>query len=194
MNLQAIASPDKDILWVSGPLPGVVHDLTAARIWAIAASWPSLACSCWTTRATSRGGHRTPAAQEANRAHCQAPCARRARQRSAQVPAHPARATAAAPGESGGWTRPSTSLRYAKSEGERPTVSVEPSRIEGTSDYCASSLGSSSPISVTISRNLALTASRLSSKRGRPPSRCDHNGCSVRAALIARGTHCDSHC
>jgi len=35
MNLQVIASPDGDILWVSGPLPGALHDLTAARIWAI---------------------------------------------------------------------------------------------------------------------------------------------------------------
>ena len=35
MNLQVIASPDGDILWVSGPLPGAVHDLTAARIWGI---------------------------------------------------------------------------------------------------------------------------------------------------------------
>jgi hypothetical protein len=35
MNLQVIASPQGEILWVSGPLPGAVHDLTAARIWAI---------------------------------------------------------------------------------------------------------------------------------------------------------------
>ena len=35
MNLQVIASPYGDILWVSGPLPGAVHDLTAARIWGI---------------------------------------------------------------------------------------------------------------------------------------------------------------
>jgi DDE superfamily endonuclease len=35
MTLQVIASPDGDILWVSGPLPGAVHDLTAARIWGI---------------------------------------------------------------------------------------------------------------------------------------------------------------
>jgi hypothetical protein len=35
MNLQVIASPSGDILWVSGPLPGAVHDLTAARIWGI---------------------------------------------------------------------------------------------------------------------------------------------------------------
>jgi hypothetical protein len=32
MNLQVIASPDADIGWVSGPLPGAVHELTAARI------------------------------------------------------------------------------------------------------------------------------------------------------------------
>jgi hypothetical protein len=35
MNLQVIATPDGDIVWVSGPLPGAVHDLTAARIWGI---------------------------------------------------------------------------------------------------------------------------------------------------------------
>ena len=35
MNLQVIATPDGDIMWVSGPLPGAVHDLTAARIWGI---------------------------------------------------------------------------------------------------------------------------------------------------------------
>src|SRR5439155_6073092 len=35
MNLQVIASPGGAILWVSGPLPGAAHDLTAARIWGI---------------------------------------------------------------------------------------------------------------------------------------------------------------
>ena len=35
MNLQVIASPQGDILWVSGALPGAVHDLRAARIWGI---------------------------------------------------------------------------------------------------------------------------------------------------------------
>jgi hypothetical protein len=35
MNLQVIASPDGDIVWVSGQLPGAAHDLTAARIWGI---------------------------------------------------------------------------------------------------------------------------------------------------------------
>jgi hypothetical protein len=35
MNLQVISSPTGEIVWVSGPLPGAVHDLTAARIWGI---------------------------------------------------------------------------------------------------------------------------------------------------------------
>ncbi len=35
MNLQVISSPSGQILWVSGPLPGATHDLTAARIWDI---------------------------------------------------------------------------------------------------------------------------------------------------------------
>src|SRR5215471_15741843 len=35
MNLQVIASPDGEILWVSGALPGSVHDLSAARIWGV---------------------------------------------------------------------------------------------------------------------------------------------------------------
>lgn len=35
MNLQVIATPDGDIVWVSGALPGSVHDLNAARIWGI---------------------------------------------------------------------------------------------------------------------------------------------------------------
>jgi hypothetical protein len=35
MNLQVISSPTGEILWVSGPLPGSAHDLTAARIWGI---------------------------------------------------------------------------------------------------------------------------------------------------------------
>ena len=35
MNLQVISAPDGEIVWVSGPLPGAAHDLTAARIWGI---------------------------------------------------------------------------------------------------------------------------------------------------------------
>jgi len=35
MNLQVIATPHGEIRWVSGPLPGAVHDLRAARTWGI---------------------------------------------------------------------------------------------------------------------------------------------------------------
>ena len=35
MNLQVIASPTGDILWVSGPLPGSVHDKKAEWIWGV---------------------------------------------------------------------------------------------------------------------------------------------------------------
>jgi hypothetical protein len=35
MNLQVIAGPDGTIVWVSGALPGSVHDLRAAKIWGI---------------------------------------------------------------------------------------------------------------------------------------------------------------
>lgn len=35
MNVQVIATPDGDIVWTSGGLPGSVHDLNAARIWGI---------------------------------------------------------------------------------------------------------------------------------------------------------------
>ena len=35
MNLQVTASPDGEILWVSGPLPGSVHDKRAEWIWGV---------------------------------------------------------------------------------------------------------------------------------------------------------------
>ena len=35
INLQVISTPDGDIVWVSRPLPGATHDLSAARIWGI---------------------------------------------------------------------------------------------------------------------------------------------------------------
>ena len=39
MNLQVIASPTGDILWVSGPLPGAVHDKKAEWIWVSWLNW-----------------------------------------------------------------------------------------------------------------------------------------------------------
>jgi hypothetical protein len=79
MNLQVIAGPDGDILWVSGPLPGAVHDLTAARIWGIVRELAAAGLIVLADKAcTGAGDHiRTPykgknkpASQKAaNRAH-----------------------------------------------------------------------------------------------------------------------------
>jgi hypothetical protein len=78
MNLQVIASPDGDIVWVSGPLPGAVHDLTAARIWGIVRE---LAASGLIVlgdkgylgegdiRTPYRGRNKPASQKEANRAH-----------------------------------------------------------------------------------------------------------------------------
>ena len=79
MNLQVIASPDGEILWVSGALPGAVHDLTAARIWGIvrelaAAGLITLADKGYTgagdpVRTPYRGRGKPASQKEANRAH-----------------------------------------------------------------------------------------------------------------------------
>jgi hypothetical protein len=78
MNLQVIASPDGDIVWVSGPLPGSVHDLTAARIWGIIAELAAsglvvladkgyLGEAC--IRTPYRGRNKPASCKDANRAH-----------------------------------------------------------------------------------------------------------------------------
>ena len=79
MNLQVIASPQGEIFWVSGPLPGATHDLTAARIWGIlrelaAAGLIVLADKGYTGAGdpvlTPYRGRNKPASQkDANRAH-----------------------------------------------------------------------------------------------------------------------------
>ena len=78
MNLQVIASPGGDIVWVSGPLPGAVHDLTAARIWGII---QALAASGLVVlgdkgyhgedgiRTPYRGRNKPASQKDANRAH-----------------------------------------------------------------------------------------------------------------------------
>ena len=81
MNLQVIASPHGDILWVSGPLPGSVHDLTAARVWGIvrelaAAGLVVLADKGYTgagdhVRTPYRGRNKPAPQKAANRAHAQ---------------------------------------------------------------------------------------------------------------------------
>lgn len=79
MNLQVIVSPDGEILWVSGALPGAVHDLTAARIWGIVRELAAiglivLANKGYTgagnpVRTPYRGRGKSASQKEANRAH-----------------------------------------------------------------------------------------------------------------------------
>jgi hypothetical protein len=77
-HLQVIASPAGDIVWVSGPLPGAVHDLTAARIWGIIQALA--ACGLVVLgdkgylgeehiRTPYRGRNKPASQKEANRAH-----------------------------------------------------------------------------------------------------------------------------
>jgi DDE superfamily endonuclease/Helix-turn-helix of DDE superfamily endonuclease len=102
MNLQVIATPDGDIVWVSGPLPGAVHDLTAARIWGIVQEL----AACGLIALGDKGyigeddiyPHALPRPEQARLAEtgqprpCPAPRPRRTRQRPAQVLAHLAQA------------------------------------------------------------------------------------------------------
>jgi DDE superfamily endonuclease/Helix-turn-helix of DDE superfamily endonuclease len=79
MNHQVIATPDGDIVWVSGPLPGAVHDLTAARIWGVvrelaAAGLIVLADKGYTgagehIRTPCKGRKKPESQKAANRAH-----------------------------------------------------------------------------------------------------------------------------
>jgi len=78
MNLQVIASPDGDILWVSGALPGSVHDKKAEWIWGVLdelekAGLVTLADkgyqgSTW-AKVPYKGKNKPEPQKEANRAH-----------------------------------------------------------------------------------------------------------------------------
>ena len=102
MNLQVISAPDGEILWVSGPRPGSVHDLTAARIRGIirelAAAGPIVLADKGYIGAghhvlTPYRGRGKPESQKAaNRVHARLRAPGRARQRPAQDLAHPAQA------------------------------------------------------------------------------------------------------
>ena len=78
MNLQVIASPDGDILWVSGALPGSVHDKKAEWIWGVlaeleAAGLVTLADKGYqgakNARTPYKGKNKPESQKEANRAH-----------------------------------------------------------------------------------------------------------------------------
>jgi hypothetical protein len=101
MNLQVIAGPHGDIVWVSGPLPGAVHDLTAARIWGIVAELAASGLVVLGDKGLPRRGahpHALPGTEQARIAEGRQPRARpaarpgRTRQCPAQVLAHLAQA------------------------------------------------------------------------------------------------------
>jgi hypothetical protein len=78
MNVQVIASPDGDLLWVSGALPGSVHDKKAEWIWGVlaeleAAGLVTLADkgyqgTTW-AKIPYRGKGKPESQKQANRAH-----------------------------------------------------------------------------------------------------------------------------
>jgi DDE superfamily endonuclease len=78
MNLQVIASPAGDILWVSGALPGSVHDKKAEWIWGVLAELEAaglivLADKGYQGAAHAiipyKGKNKPPSQKDANRAH-----------------------------------------------------------------------------------------------------------------------------
>jgi hypothetical protein len=80
MNLQVIASPHGDIVWVSGPLPGAVHDKKAEWIWGVLAELEAagvivLADKGYQGSAYAKvpykGKNKPQSQKDANRAHAQ---------------------------------------------------------------------------------------------------------------------------
>jgi hypothetical protein len=78
MNLQVIASPQGDVLWVSGALPGSVHDKKAEWIWGVLAELEEAGLvtladkgyqgSTW-AKVPYKGRNKPESQKEANRAH-----------------------------------------------------------------------------------------------------------------------------
>jgi hypothetical protein len=78
VNLQVIASPDGDLLWVSGALPGSVHDKRAEWIWGVLDELERQGLvtladkgyqgSCW-AKVPYKGKSKPESQKQANRAH-----------------------------------------------------------------------------------------------------------------------------
>ena len=125
MNLQVIAARGGDIFWASGPLPGAVHDLTAARIWGIVRELAAAGLVVLADKGyRGAGDHvRTPYGEETSphrRKTRTAPTPSYAPPASAPTPSSRPGAScansAAARGRPGSWPKPSTSFRPARSE------------------------------------------------------------------------------
>jgi hypothetical protein len=80
MTLQVIASPRGDILWVSGPLPGSVHDKKAEWIWGVLAALEAAGVIVLAdkgyhgsayAKVPYKGKNKPQSQKDANRAHAQ---------------------------------------------------------------------------------------------------------------------------
>ena len=78
MNLQVIASPDGDVLWVSGALPGSVHDKKAEWIWGVLAELEAAGLVTLAEQGLPgqhvredpyKGRNKPPSQKDANKAH-----------------------------------------------------------------------------------------------------------------------------
>ena len=134
MNLQVISSPDGQVLWVSGPLPGGAHDLTAARIWGVVRELAAAGLIVLADKSYIGAGEHVltryrarnkPASQaDANRAHARlrAPGERaNAQLKSWRILGK----LRCCPGAPVSWPRPSTSCRLARSEDDN----TQPERV-----------------------------------------------------------------
>jgi hypothetical protein len=101
MNLQVIASPGGDIVWVSGALRGSTHDLRAARIWGILRELAAAGLVVLADKGYHGAGTRCSPVPRPEQARLPetgeqgprpAARSRRARERAAQDLAHPAQA------------------------------------------------------------------------------------------------------
>ena len=80
MNLQVIASPDGDIVWVSGALPGAVHDKKAEWIWGVLAELEAAGVTVLADKGYQgstyaklpyKGRNKPQSQKDANKAHAQ---------------------------------------------------------------------------------------------------------------------------
>ena len=80
MNLQVIASPEGGIVWVSGALPGSVHDTKAEWIWGVLAELEAAGLivladqgyqGAKNTKTPYKGKNKPESQKQANRAHAQ---------------------------------------------------------------------------------------------------------------------------
>jgi hypothetical protein len=123
MNLQVIASPEGGILWVSGPLPGSVHDKKADWIWGVLAELEAaglivLADKGYQGAAHAKvpykGKNKPESRKDANRAHAKLRATRRARERPGSRPGTSYGSSAAAPGALASSPRPSTPWKFTR--------------------------------------------------------------------------------